>query len=124
MLKMKDDPTISMKTKGKATKCLAAKPTFLHENAPPSRDNRRRKAVDGGECLVASATGIIPVKGRMPGPTRKTRTDDPAQGGFHGGGGGERSRGERALKKKMLINDERSLNVYENKRKDDKFSNE
>jgi hypothetical protein len=43
-------------------------------------------------------------------------------GGGHGGGGGEKSRGERALKKKMLINDERSLNVYENKRKDDKLS--
>jgi hypothetical protein len=64
----------------------------------------------------------MPVKGRMPEPTRKTRTDYPAQGTFHGGDGGEKSRGERALKKKMLINDERSLNVYENKRKYDKLS--
>jgi hypothetical protein len=32
---------------------------------------------------------------------------------------GEESHRERALKKKMLINDERSRNVYENKQKDD-----
>ncbi len=35
---------------------------------------------------------------------------------------GEKWRGGRALKKKMLINDERSRNVYENKQKDDDFT--
>jgi len=35
---------------------------------------------------------------------------------------GEKCRGERALKKKVLINDERTLNVYENKQKDDNLS--
>jgi hypothetical protein len=43
-------------------------------------------------------------------------------GRFDRVGGGEKSRGERALKKKMLINDERSRNVYENKQRNDALS--
>jgi hypothetical protein len=34
MLKMKDDPTISMKTQGRATECPSMKRAFLRENAP------------------------------------------------------------------------------------------
>jgi hypothetical protein len=50
--KMKDDPTISMKTQGRTTKCLAAKSTFLHEIAPRFAiiGGKRQRSVVSGEC--------------------------------------------------------------------------
>ena len=58
----------------------------------------------------------------MPRPTRKRRTNDPMQGRSNRqGGGGKVARGA-SPEKKMLINDEQSRNVYENKEKDDTLS--
>ena len=61
-------------------------------------------------------------KGRMPRPTRKGRTNHPTQGRFHGRGGGGKVARRASREKKMLINDERCRNVYENKQKDANFA--
>ncbi|HMD85378.1 MAG TPA: hypothetical protein VKO18_11850 [Terriglobia bacterium] len=58
----------------------------------------------------------------MPRPTQQGRTNHPTQGRFDGrGGGGKVARGA-SLEKKMLKNDDRSRYVYENKQKNDNFT--
>jgi len=64
-------------------------------------------------------------KGRMPRGRRKTEDKSSDAGEVPSSRQrGKRCRGERALKKKMLINDEGSRNVYENKQKDDNLVEE
>jgi hypothetical protein len=42
MLKTQVDPTISMKTQGRATECPSTKRAYLHENAAPASENRQK----------------------------------------------------------------------------------
>ena len=67
-------------------------------------------------------TGSPGGKDECPDRSGKHRTNHPTQGRFHGHGEGGKVARRVSRGKKMLKYDERSRNVYENKEKDDNFT--
>jgi hypothetical protein len=56
MLKMKVDPTMSMKTKDRTTKCLAKKQTFSANDANYSDKNDFRDAICGANAVPSAGS--------------------------------------------------------------------
>ncbi len=95
----------------------------------PQGKRRSRRSLLGEQIVIWTSFGsAAPPRGRPEERTNaQTDTENAEQilrrrGRFHRrGGGGKVARGA-STEKKMLINDERSRNVYENKQKDDTFT--